>query len=550
MARTLIFDLDRIQVSPTGRRPDFKVEIFDVRSTSDTINDVVRGNALDATTGPRDFTADVVGVSIEEVAGDFVDSGVVSQRVVLVVADPNGVFDPFNVIADPSGDGRWMRRGNVVRIREGDARVPEEDWPLTFTGILQGQAGQLRSRDVQTSPGEIAMEAVDRSAGFLKYPNTSRSFDIGTTFQDMGDDLAQSDMGLDADEVDFSGWGLSATLLPVQMVEEPPLVSIAKLMFPSGFMPIFDGSGVLTQTQALVTSPPVDRDYEDDGIFLAASQPMGEVSPANSVEIIGLDGNLSKVEQPRQTVGEVSLTTGYFTQNETVKVYWSEDRTLLAQNVDPKTVKSVNGGLSFLGGGEEFEEIPSPNGQEGSIGFRITFSTGFAPWLVVFLTATYIALAWVPDVALFGVTIPVGRALQAVALAAALLIMTKIGRGVYEFEGEPFEYVFREIRAIAEVDGLLSTDRIRVSIENHLVQTQALADSLARDVLFERQARGRPRQFTMLHDLRLEPNDVFRRPGGTAGRTYLVEKVSRTLRRGAPPVAQVVAFEITEGLQP
>lgn len=550
MARSLSIDLNLIQTSPK-RQPAYKVEVYDVRSTSDTIGDIVRGLTLNPTTGPRDFSADVLSVQFDEQISDIVDA--VSSNVIgLVVADPNGVFDPFNAIADPTGDGRWLRRGNVVRIREGDSRVDDSLWPVTFTGKLVGQAGTLTSRDPE-SARRIVMQAVGREADFLRYKNTSRSFDIGTTYLAMGTDIAQSDMALDADEIDFAGWGATTAGQPVQFVDEPPMVSLARLMFVDGFVPRFDGEGKLTQSQAFATGVP-DRIYTDDGLISAMDRPFSKIDPPNSVVVKGLSSVMTKVVQPRQRLAELTITTGFFTQDETIDVFWSEDKTILAQNVSTEVVRSVNGGLSVLGGGESFSFLPSPNGLEGFIGVTAEFSTGYAPWLIVFLTATYVALSWVPDQVVTvpllgqGFTINVGSAAAAAALAAALIIMTKIGRGNYQFMGEPFEYVFAEIVARAEIDGTLSQDVVELVIENHLVNTQADADDLARDVLFEQQAKGNPRSFVGPHDLVLEPNDTFE---VLSGRLFKVKRISRTLQRGlTAPVATMDALEITPGIAP
>jgi len=550
MPRALTTDLDIIQTSPSGRRPGFKVEIYDVRSSGDTIGDIVRGLTLEALTGPRDFTADTISVSIEEKAGDFVESGISGSSVSLSIIDPNDQFDPFNVIANPTGNGRWLRRGNVVRIYEGDERVPKADWPITFTGVLQGQAGNLFSRDPNASPKIVVMQAVDRSAGFLRYPKNSDSFAIGATYLSMATAIATNDMGLDADEISFTGWGAQVTGQPFQMVEDPPLFHIAQLMMPSGFLPIFTGEGKLTQTQPLLIASP-DRAYTDDGLFIAINRPFNQISPANRVVVVGLEKFLSKAVQPRQQLVEASLTTGYFTQGETLEVYWSEDRTLLAENIAGKVDKSINGGLSVLGGSEDFQDIGSPGGQEGTIGSRLEIESGFAPWLLVFLLVTYLVLSWIPDevvtALVAGFTINVGSAAAAAALAAALLVMTKIGRGVYRWFGDPFEYVLKEIREIAERDDILTADRIQVLIENHAINSVTDARNLARDVLFEQHARAQPRQITMIHDLKLVPHDVFERPGN---RFYLVEKISRTLQRGQPVIAQVDTFETTSGLDP
>ncbi len=134
------------------------------------------------------------------------------------------------------------------------------------------------------------------------------------------------------------------------------------------------------------------------------------------------------------------------------------------------------------------------------------------------------------------------------ALAAVLILMTRIGRGQYEFIGDPLEYVFKEIRAIAELEGLTAEELNRVTVQNHLINTQSLADSIARVVLFRQQARGNPRVVTALHDLRLEPDDIFEIPGG---RRFLIERITRRIERVATSaLATYNVSEVTPGLAP
>jgi hypothetical protein len=144
----------------------------------------------------------------------------------------------------------------------------------------------------------------------------------------------------------------------------------------------------------------------------------------------------------------------------------------------------------------------------------------------------------------------VGSAAAAISLSLALIVMTKIGRGDYAFVGEPFEYVYEEISATAELDGLLSEDLVELEIENHLINDQTKLDNLARDVLFEQQAKGNPRIFRNLLDLRLETNDEFEAFGG---RFFKIKELTRTLIRtgdGNTALATINAFETTPGLAP
>lgn len=548
MARSLTGDLDDMMLS-IERRPAFKVEVYDILSGGDEIGDIVRDLTLATLTGPRDFTSDTMNAVLTEVASDFATTGIAVSNVTITVADPTGKFDPLLTQSDPTGDGRWLRRGNVVRISEGDERIDEADWPITFTGKIVGQAGVDINR-TGGGRGTVTLKAVGREADYLNIAITTADFGQGASYISIATTIATTDMGLDSDEIDWVTWGAQTNgHLSLQFVELPPLVAIANLMMVDGLMPRFDGEGKLSQSLGLVTQNP-DRIYSNQDILVDIVRPFNESSPANSVTVLGLDAAMVRRDQPRQPLIELHITTGYFTWDERIEVYWSEDKRQLADNISTKIVKSVNGGLFVLGGGETISLIDSPTG-DGSIGAVLEISTGFAPYLIIFFTILYVVLAAIPDAvitALFGgTTIPVGRIIQAFALASILLLMTKIGKGHYIFRGEPFEFVYQELKAIAEADGLTSETRIEITINNQVIQTQSDCDDVARNQLFRLQALGSVRQIAQSSgDLRLTPDDVFEIPGA---RQFQVVNFQRTLVRPppgqAPPVARLQCSELT-----
>lgn len=555
MARSLIYALDQRMIV-SQRRPAFKVYLYDIRSTDDTIGTIVRGLTLETLTGPLDVTANVLSVDVSEVSGDFVSSGIPSSRITLTLVDDTpgsavSQWDPQFSAEDEAAPARFVRRGNVIRIREGDAEVDEDDWPWTFTGVLVGQAGVDRGRAADSlGRSLISIAAVGREAEFVNQNRTSEEFIRGASYLTMGQEVAENLMGLDFDEIAFSGWGSQTTGLQMQFVEQSPLVTLAQLMFVDGFLPRFTGAGILSQTQGEVSKAPA-RIYPTLATIQHIERPFSELDPVNSVEILGIESQKAEVIQQRQPLAQVSVTTGFFTMDEEIFVYWSDDRTQLARNIKLDIQRSVNGGLSALGGGEEWEVILAENQTEISVGAILTLSTGFAPYVIVFLSVVYVVLAAIPDLIegfFIGVTTPIGRVIQAAALAAILFLMTKIGRGQYEFLGDPLEFVFKEIRSVAELEGLTSEELNRVTVENHLIQSSSDADATARVVLFRQQARGNPRTITALHDLRLEPDDVFEIPGG---QRFIIEKIDRRLARtGDLNLATYSTFEVTAGLVP
>jgi len=565
VARLLSPNLNQIMLHASDRQPTWQVLIYDVRSTTDTIGDIVRLNlnetgSLEALTGPVDFTEFVTTMTVNEQRGDYVNGGIAATAVDITIVDPAGTMDTLPLINFTPADaewalllGRFFRKGNVVVVRLGDARIDSEEWPTIFTGEIAGQAGRSRGR-TPDARSYTQFKALSRDARFTQFPRTSTTFTIGNTLLSVAQTVAEEEMGLDLEEIDLSGWGTALIAhQTVQLVEETPMSMLAKIMFGDGFMPRFTGYGQLTQTSSTITGIP-ERVYETLDLSISIDRPFSEVEQPNTVRVLGLGAVMEKVVQPNQTLATADVTTGFFANNEEIKVYWSDDHTIMSQNSQAKILKGVNQGISVLGGGEEFEFIPAPGVATGDIGVIITIDTGFAPYLVVYLLVEYVILAAVPDevivegyIASFGFTINVGGIAQAAFLAAALYIMTKIGRGQYEFKGEPIEWVFPEIRAEAYILGTSEFDANALEIENHFISTQAEGDNAARNTLFLLQAEENERTITMIHDLMLEPDDIFEVP---SGQRYLIDTISYTLVRDASAAvrATLKCFEVTPGV--
>ncbi len=113
--------------------PAYKILAYDARI--DTIGEVVRG---EATQTPLDLTEFATNIQWNPSELSF------------NVADPDGRFNPDN--------GEWrgyLRHGSIIRLLEGDERIPEADWIYTFTGIIQGQIGWAKSRRNTQRVGQV-----------------------------------------------------------------------------------------------------------------------------------------------------------------------------------------------------------------------------------------------------------------------------------------------------------------------------------------------------------------------------------------------------------
>ncbi len=546
------------------RAPSFRVFVYDLRSSdSNTINDIVDGSGLEMIVGPREWTNNASLLDIQEVSGDYASGGIASQTITVTLEDPDGNLNPFLLVDDPTSDARFFRKGNVVRIYEGDEQVDPALWVRTFTMEIKGQPSYIRSRAVgPEGVSRLQFKCVSREAAFLGYEEISREYTAGETYRAIGEDVATSMMGLGLGELNFSGWGEGRTLRHTTMTlaGDSPIVLLARVMFVDGFIPRFDGDGKLSQHLSILGGS-IDRFYSDQRNRISVGWPLSDVQVADSVVVKGLDFNQSRVDiLPRQVVAKANVTTGYFTQNEAIEILFSPDRTQLADNPTLLVIRSVNGGISILGGGETITLIPAPNdANEGYVGVTLEIGTGFAPWLATFLLATYVGLSFIPDavvtegvgvgvVVSTGFTINKGSVAAAIALASAMMIMSAIGRGDYEIWADPFQYVFQEIRRRALAEGADEFTKKEIEVLNHLIDDAETCELLAEQILYIQQAGLHPRDVTMLHDLALEPADVW--SSTDDDRIYLIQSISRVLTRDdKTATATIRALELTSGIQ-
>lgn len=544
MARALSSTLDGIQIS-TVRRPKYKVEVFDVRGTEadttpTTISDVVLGNPLPTSVGPRDFTGDTISVQMEERTGDYIAGGIAASDITITIVDGDGALDPVS-----GSNGRWLRQRNVVRITEGDAAVPEADWPVTFTGVLTGQPGLSSGR--VTGARTLTAKAVSREAGFLKLSKTSVKFAEGTSYSTMVETEAQTGLGLDAAETSLPAFGTNLTKQAVtQFVEQSPLVAIAQLGFPDGLLPRFDGQGKLILSDSNITKGAARSYANTDGVVRNIERPFIELNGFNEVIVRGLEPVLTPVVGDQQVLATANMTLGFFTTSKKIPIRFSDDNRLQGDNTTLKTISSINDGIIPLGSETWVPDIDGVSTY--AIGGTIDIRSPYKPAITTLTIVTQVVAAVIPDIAppLGGPTISVGKVAWSLVLMVILTILQTVNTGQYEILGEPVEFVFQELKATARIKGVAPVDRRTLDLENHLLDSQGACDTAAVRILNLAQARQNIRQVEMVHDLLLEPDDIFTHDG----RSYMIQSISRTLTREGDPLAKLSCFEVTPGVFP
>lgn len=542
--RTLSPELAAIQFNALQKRA-WKVEIYDIVSTRgnavpDTMSRFVQGLTLDPITGPLDITAAVTTISITERSSDFVQGSVMGNSLSMSVSDRNMVYDP-----QFGSESRWLREGNIIRVTEGDASLSESLWVTTFTGRLVGRPGST-ARD-RNNNAILDIAAEDRTSELLTLQITSRAFEQGVSYATMMESILEDDVGLGASEFVIGGLGAQLTSqATTQIVDESPMTAIAKIAFSDGATPYFRGDGVLVFTEATSSKGPAIT-YTNENAFTGFARPFSPLGNANEVVVTGLDATLTKISQPTQVLASANITMGFFGGDSSIKVSWSDDDTQQAENTRLETLSSVTGALISFGA-EDY--VPTVDDDGGTRGGRIEVEGAFYAPLTTSLHVLRLAASRIPD-SWAGVgggsTIPIGRLVEGIISVSVSVIQATIGRGEYEIVGDPYEYVFQELEGRARVDNLDPNDIRSLTIENHLIDSQAEVDAIAMRELRTVRKRGNAWTSTMRHDLRLEPWDKFVLPDL---REFIITEITRTISRVDPQMASVTLFETTFGVSP
>jgi len=460
--------------------PDFRAVIYS--RLSDTDSDIVRGTAMQT---PLDITSRVRSASLNLDMQS--DSSSLSIALVL-----NGLHPA-------------LFYNCIIKIYEGDTKVPEDQWVCTFTGwsvqtptaseeIIPGAAGVIpgktergnerttqvtfTSRDQQYVDWEITTEGVwlPNSAN---NPDSVYAFrdgydDVGSIAREIATDTAWG-MGLEGDEV-LIGVEPYRIEKQLQVVQTSPLEAIGMLGQVLHLSPWFNGEGKLKFISRRIDSP-VSR--EVSGIeVVSISQNSGAYDTINAVTVLGLDKNLSEIPKPKQKLSTYQGTFGFFDSRMDFRETWGGDgnesyRVKVGTVVDGNgvTVQSptfenftVDGFIQGLISDPFFEAVSETKYHasiENDVFLSVALLLGFfsAYGGAVYTAAlykTYLETGTPGGQA----TANPGNASKDLAssaiLISALWVLQQIGNFSFEIHGVPYETVYKELRADAVISNFNS----------------------------------------------------------------------------------------------
>ena len=530
--RTLAPALATVMLSPQ-RQPAWQVLAYDVLSSgAPTMSAIIAGSATSA------FQLNLTpyvhgGVTVEE-PGDKR-----AAHITFTVSDHLGSFDPA------SGTyATYMQQHQVVHITAGDTTVPTSQYVGLFLGHVRGQVGFTIDR--QALRYETTLSCYNRRAvpRYLKRRFTSQSYGNAVDFATICLDVARQEMSLSGTELTrFPGVLGQLTQFSTNTIADlSPLEALDKILEALGLVCDFDGDGRLRVYSRDLRRAP-DKVFANLNLIASIEHPQADTETYNSVKIIGLDKNITELEQPEQALARATIPVGFWRPMHTVDVWWSNDRSLRARHTVLSIESSVNNSL-ILGLGTESYTETSEYGGRISIGI-----IGFLLSLIALIGVTLLAGAYLPDALnLTAVqTISVGRVIQSLTIQLALMTVATQSSGVYEVRGVPILPVFQEISATLTVDGTPDYLVNQKEITNDWVSTQEHLLALALVELIFEVAQSSPRNVSLVDDLTLEVGDMIQIPLGAAPLRLWVESLRRTMTRDQVPLLDITGFKVPEG---
>jgi len=501
-----------------ARRPDYRILAWAPRV--DSFGAIIDGSY---THEPYDLTPYCTDISWNPAQLSF------------TLADPEALFHP-----DTGSCRQFLADGAIIRLREGDSRVSEDDWVWTFTGSIRGQCGWRQSRRSKVLESKITVFSRDNSQSYKRRSIVSKEYTAGSDIGVMLGDLCETFLGLTAAELRLpSVLGLQFKHKTNQVAGIAPWEAVTALLQTVGGVPFFDGDGRLAYYSKDLSRNAVRRLPDYLKVF-DYEIPARNQDDINRVQVTFLDSVLEEVDGPYQKLGSAQVTTGFFSMGEKLECWWSEDHKQRAKNTQLRVIKSVNSGLLPVGS-ESYLEIDVFH---GVITVEIAV---WVPSLVLMLVSGYVGGQMI-NVDLVIVTptgpcptIPIGRLASAISLMGIMLIMMCLGSAQYEIWGVPYDMAYLEKRAIAIVDGLEYWEENEKKIENDFIGTQEQADAVAMLELTWEQSLARPRRLVMEDDLALEPGDIVLLPDG---RKFAITNLAKTIKRGEVPILTLDGFKV------
>lgn len=401
-----------------------------------------------------------------------------------------------------------------------------------FNGQVDGLTGYREAHGERTMG--LSIKTRDATPLWRQTPWTTDTYPAGTEIGVIIQDVLKT-VGLTTGEMPaLFLTGLHTVHGDTQLADLPVWDMLTLLLQANGLEPFITASGKMTT---------VSRDVIRNHDLQLASEEILNITgervrpPITHLLVKWLDPELAKTNTQTQVLAKESITAGFFKLKQERKVYWSEDRRQRAENTFMKVLSSVNDGLLPVGD-EDYEQRDEFSG-------KITVTTlMWVPTLATATLATMLLAAGLPDgVAALGggVTIPIGRRIEAAGQVAYFLIIMSMGTGNYEIWGDPYDYVHEVNTTEAFDQNAPAWVRLEETITSDFIMNEAHAQAMAVRELLYRSMSAHSWNVDIVDHPEIEKGDILRLPDGS--RLY-VNDYSRDLSHGAPAVLSVKGFRV------
>ncbi len=401
---------------------------------------------------------------------------------------------------------------------------------VVFSGLVESvQTRETRGGEKSTT---LVLRRRDATPYWRDVPRVSRSFSIATDLGAVARQIA-SDAGLAADEYSIPGLGVQIGQDQVQLAQLSLWDMLRTTLAPARSEPFVDARGLLKPISRDIRRP-ADYVLED----FSSVREIGATTtvPAlTSMRVRYIAPFLARVNQVERLLGSATLTCGFFHGDSQMDLWWSDDHTQRA-DVNPisgfRTLQSIN------------ENTLGPIGSEAMTvtsiyGATVSVHADYV-WLSIEDALPVAALAAAiasPD--LFGL----GSFAKAVAVAglfsAAMTFLMRMGTGVYEVWGVPYDYV-QQVNEVEAYDIAAPEWHQKIEeFESNLIPNEDVASAVATSELLYRARSASKATMVMVDDYRIEPGDIFELPDA---RRFYVLTYSRELTRGAEALIQLEGF--------
>lgn len=411
--------------------------------------------------------------------------------------------------------------GDFVRVKL--------DGETLFSGQIEGLTGYRESHGERTYG--LTVKTRDATPLWRQTKWVTDTYPAGTELGVIIQDVLAA-LGLTSTEVpQVIQTGVYTVHGDTQLADLPVWEMLSMMLEASGLEPYVTATGKLKTISREVTR---NHTLQLDTIDVLAIH--GErVRPSiTHLTVKWLSPELAKTNTQTQVLARESITAGFFKLEQKRRLYWSEDRRQRAENTFMKVLASVNDGLLPVGS-EHYQQVNEFSGEIKVI------THAWVPTLATATMAAMIGASFIPDGAVIGETIPLGRLIEAAGQVAYFLIIMSLGTGVYEIWGDPYDFVHEVNTTEAYDQDAPAWVRLEETLSSDFVANEAHAQAMAVRELLYRSLSAHSWGVEIIDNPLIEKGDILRLPDGS--RIY-VTGYSRDLSHGAPATLSVRGFRV------